>query len=507
VTVLLLGDQLLHGGGPLAARPNERVLLVEAEAFGRKLPYHPHKLTLVFAAMRHRRDELRADGRAVDYRRVETFEDGIRDHLAAHPGDELVAMDPASHGAGKRLQTLVERHGGTLELRENEKFLCTPAEFDDWNDGDGLPRHETFYRWMRERTGYLMADGEPMGGEWNYDDENREPVPDDYDPPDPPAFEPDDVTAETAAWVAETFDGSYDDPPYGGDWADPEPFRWPVTREEALAALDHFAEERLASFGPYQDALSDDEWAGHHSLLSSSINLGLLRPAEVIETVLSAAKADPDVPLNSTEGFLRQVLGWREFVRQVYRLEMPGMASANQLDATEPLPDAYWTGETDMRCLSRAVESVRERGYSHHIQRLMVLSNFATLVGVEPAELDRWFRAGYVDAFHWVTVPNTMSMGTYGSDALATKPYVASANYVDRMGDHCSACPYDPDATYGEDACPFNALYWEFLDRNEDDLRSNHRMGLVYSHLDERDREAVRDQADDVRERLSDGDL
>ncbi|MEF8774375.1 MAG: cryptochrome/photolyase family protein [Halobacteriales archaeon] len=506
MTVLVLGDQLVRGAGPLASRPDDRALLIEATAFARRLPYHPHKLTLVFSAMAHAREELRNAGRPVDYRRVETFEAGIREHFADHPGDELHVMRPASHGAVERLETLISRHGGSLVVHDNAKFLMSPEAFDEWA-GEDLPRHEDFYRHVRRETGYLMADGDPVGGEWNLDEQNRKPVPADYDPPEPPRFEPDDLTRETSRRVRETFDGGYATPPYGGGWADPDPFRWPVTREEGLAALEDFVTHRLAAFGPYQDALADDRWANHHSLLAVSLNLGLLRPGEVVARAIAAGTDDSDVPLSSLEGFVRQVIGWREFVRHAYRRRMPALADANQLGADRPLPSLYWTGETEMRCLDRAVEGVRRRGYAHHIQRLMVMSNFALLYGADPAAVNRWFHAGFVDAFHWVTAPNVLSMGLYADDALATKPYAASANYVDRMGDHCAGCPYDPDETLGADACPFNALYWDFLDRNEDRLRSNHRMALVYAHLDDKDREAMRERAADVRRGVAAGEL
>jgi deoxyribodipyrimidine photolyase-related protein len=513
MTVLVLGNQLSQSHGALADRPDERVLMIEARSFARRLPYHPHKLTLVFAAMRHFRDRLEAAGRRVDYRRAETFGDALSAHVAARPDDDLVVMRPASAGGADRLRTLVERAGGTLEVVENDLFLCSRDQFRDWAEGRERPyRHEHFYRVMRRETGYLMADGDPVGGEWNYDEQNREFPGADYDPPDPPTFEPDDRTAAVAEWVREEFDGGYgevpyEDPPYGGDWAEPEPFRWPVTREEALAALDHFATECLAAFGPYQDAMLAEEWAMHHSLLSAPLNVGLLHPAEVLDRVVAAARENPDVPTSSVEGFVRQVLGWREFMRGVYRESMPGLAAANQLGATEPLPEAYWTGETEMRCLGNAVDRVRRRGYSHHIERLMVLSNFALLLGVDPAALNRWFHAGYVDAYHWVTTPNVVEMGQYAAGAFATKPYAASANYVDRMSDYCGDCAFDPDATTGENACPFNALYWDFLDRNEERLRSNHRMGLVYSHLDDKDRPTIRERAAELRQRARDGDL
>jgi deoxyribodipyrimidine photolyase-related protein len=508
MTVWLRGDHLVRDRGPVARRSDERVLLLEAESFARKLPYHPHKLTLVFAAMRQFRDDLRAAGRTVDYRQVDSFETGLAAHFAANPDDRLVTTEPQAAGARERIETLVEEAGGTVEFVADERFLSSADQFDDWA-GDGRYRHEDFYRFMRRETGYLMDDGDPVGGEWNYDDQNRETPPDDWEPADPPTFEMDETTRETAEWVESTFTGGYDDPPYGGDWADPERFRWPVTRRQAARALDHFVTHRLTDFGPYQDAMRDEEWAMSHSLLSTSLNIGLLSPAEVIERAI-AAYDDGEAPLNSVEGFVRQVLGWREFLRHVYRREMPELATANQLGASQDLPDFYWTGETDMACLSDVVDGVRERGYSHHIERLMILANFGLIYGVEPAQLNRWFHAGYVDAFHWVTTPNVVEMGLYGAGVFATKPYASSANYIDKMSDHCSGCPYYKTKTTGEGACPFNALYWDFLDRNEDQLRSNHRMGLMYSHVDNKDDEEwadIRERADDIRSMARDGSL
>ena len=509
MTVLVLGDQLTRQHGPLATRADERVLLLEVEAFARRHPYHPHKLVAVFSAMRHFRDALRADGRTVDYRQVETFADGFEAHFSEHPDDELVAMRPASHGTADRLRELAADAGGSLTIVDNETFLCSPERFDEWaGDADRL-EHERFYRFVRRETGYLMAEGDPVGGEWNYDDRNRETPPEDYEPPDPPEFEVDETTAEVRELVTEEFAGGYDEPPYGGDWADPGPFRWPVTRRQARRALDHFATERLDDFGDYQDAMLDSEWALEHSLLSVPLNLCLLHPREVVERVVEEYE-NRDVPLNSVEGFVRQVLGWREFLRHVYRREMPELATANQLGAAEDLPEFYWTGETDMACLSDVVDGVRERGYSHHIERLMVLSNFALTYGVEPAQLNRWFHAAYVDAFHWVTTPNVVEMGLFGAGVFATKPYAASANYIDKMSDYCSGCPYYKTKTTGEGACPFNALYWDFLGRNEEQLRSNHRMGLVYSHWDDKDeseRQEIRERVDEIRSMVESGDL
>ena len=494
----VLGTQLHPEAGPLRrASEGSRVLLVEAHEFARRKPYHHDKLTLIFSSMRHFRDELREAGYEVVYIQAPTFGDGLAMFFERYPETTLVAMRSPSHGSGERLRELATEAGGDLELVENELFVSTRQAFDEWaNDADVDPfTHENFYRWMRRETGVLMDGEDPVGGEWNFDDRNREFPPPEWEPP--AVFEPpvDEMTGAVSDWVAETFE----------TWGEAGEFVWPVTREGALARLEQFLDHRLPEFGPYQDAMLADEWAMAHSLLSPSINVGHLHPWEVTKAVERAAVDNPSLALNSVEGVIRQLLGWREFMRHVYRHAMPGLAGANQLGATESLPEFYWSGDTEMRCLSESVGDVRERGYSHHIQRLMVLANFATLWGVQPSELNEWFHATYVDAYHWVTTPNVVEMGQYGDGVFATKPYVSSASYVDRMSDYCGGCRYDPDQDTGENACPFNALYWDFLARNEDHLRSNHRMGLMYSHVDTKrengDLETIRERVETLRQR------
>jgi deoxyribodipyrimidine photolyase-related protein len=486
--------------GP-AADTDRDVVMVEARAFARRRPYHPQKLTLVFSAMRHFRDACRAAGRTVHYYRAETFREGLAEHFEAHPDDDLTLMRPNGHRAADRLRSIVDDLGGSLTVVDNDLFLWTLDGFEEWADGrGGRLRHEEFYRATRRETGYLMDGDDPVGGEFNYDEDNRQTPPEGYEFADPPTFEPDELTRETMAWVDEEFD----------TWGEPEPFRWPVTRGEALEALDAFVADRLPEFGHYQDAMLEDDWALNHALLSAALNLGLLDPREVVGAAVDAYH-QRDLPLNSVEGFVRQVIGWREFMRGVYHRRMPDLATANRLGATEDLPPAYTEGETEMRCLDAAVGGVYDRGYAHHIQRLMILSNFALLYGVEPEQLNDWFHYGFVDAYHWVTTPNVVEMGLYADGAFATKPYAASANYVDRMSDHCGSCPYYKTKTTGEGACPFNSLYWDFLAEHEDELRSNHRMGLVYGHLDDKrdrgDLEAIRERAEEVRAMAREGDL
>jgi deoxyribodipyrimidine photolyase-related protein len=505
MTLWLLGTHLDRTAAYL--EDHDRVLLIEATAFADRRPYHPHKLTFVFAAMRQFRDDLRERGIDVEYRQCETFGDGLDAHFEEHPEDDLTMPRPAAHGAEDRLRTLVDDRGGDLSFVPNPTFLLTPEAFDEWaesrstSDSDSY-RLEGFYRWMRRERGVLMDGDSPAGGEWNYDEENRETPPDDWEPPEPPAFEPDATTEEVASWVDTEFDTFVD-----GEEA--SPFRWPVTREQALSALETFVDARFAEFGEYQDAMVEGEWAMTHSLLSAAINLGLLRPAEVIERAERAYEAG-DAPINSVEGFVRQLLGWREFMRHVYRRSMPAMAEANQLEQTEDLPPAYWTGETEMTCLSEAVGHVREHGYAHHIERLMVLANFALVYGADPGELNEWFHQGFVDAFHWVTTPNVVGMGSFATDVLSSKPYASSGSYVNRMSDYCSSCPYAVSRDTGEGACPFNSLYWTFLREHEDVLRGTGRMGLMYSHVDDKDDEewaALEERAEQVREMARDGTL
>ncbi|WP_435358370.1 cryptochrome/photolyase family protein [Haloarchaeobius sp. DFWS5] len=502
MTLWVFGDQLTTDTGPLAdvAPGVERVLMVESCGFARRMPYHAQKLVLVFSAMRHFRDRLRADGYEVEYRQAETFADGLREHAEANPDDDLTVMEPASHDAADRLCTLADEAGLGLTVVANETFLCSAERFDEWAGDRVTFEQESFYRMQRRETGYLLTDdGDPVGGEWNFDQSNREfPRPEERFL-DPPRFEPDELTEEIIEWVDTEFD----------TWGDADDFAWPVTRGDALAALDDFVENRLPEFGPYQDAMVTRSWSLNHALLAPAMNLGLLLPGEVVEPAIAAYEAG-EAPIESVEGFVRQVIGWREFMRHVYRRSMPELADANQFGHDRDLPEAYYTGETEMRCLSECVGHVWDNAYSHHIERLMVLSNFATILGANPQELNRWFHFAFADAYHWVTTPNVVGMGSFASDVLSTKPYVSSANYVQKMSDFCGDCRYDPDETTGEDACPFNALYWDFLDRHEDTLRSNHRMGLMYSHLDRKGDDelaAIRERASAVKEHADDGTL
>lgn len=493
--LLVLGDQLTRRA---FERDVDRVLMVEASGFAQRYEYHPKKLTLVFSAMRHYRDELRDEGIDVRYVRAQTFAEGFERGI--EDGETVRVQRPAAHADA--LREALEEAGADVEFVRNPKFLVTPDEFDTWAEGRDGFRHETFYRFVRREKGYLVDDeGEPEGGDWNYDDDNRDfpSNPEAYETPEPPSFAPDETTRSVMEEVREDYK----------TWGELEGFDLPVTRDDALETVDDFVKRRLADFGPYQDAMLRNDATVNHSLLSSSLNIGLLCPDEVVDRAVEAYYAG-EAPLNSVEGFVRQVIGWREYMRHVYRRRGDEMHDANALNATHDLPPVYYDADTEMECLSTVVERVRETGYSHHIERLMVLANFALVYGANPHALNRWFRLAYVDAYDWVTTPNVVGMGSYATDAVSTKPYASSGSYVDRMSDFCGACAYDVDETTGDGACPFNSLYWDFIERNRDELGGSHRMSLMYGHLDRKDddeMEVIRERADEVREKARDGEL
>lgn len=513
--VLVLGDQLTRQVGPLAGSDpaHTTVLLIESSEWTRRRRYHRQKVVLVWSAMRHFAADLRSAGfRVLEYR-VGAFEDGLAAHLRAHPGRRIELMEPAEHGLGASLAASVEALGGGLDLVPNGLWLSKDEDFDAWAQDRRSLRMEHWYRLERRRTGWLMADAAgrasrpgdpaatPVGGTWNLDRENRRRVPEAMRFPPTPAFAPDAMTREVIDQVEREYAG------HPGHLAG---FSWPVTREQALVCLDDFIAHRLADFGPYQDALVDGERALAHSLLSVPLNLGLLTAQEACERVLEASLARPGIPLSSTEGFVRQVLGWREFLRHVYRRGMPGLALADGLGHAADLPDFYWSGETRMRCLGEAVRGVLATGHAHHIQRLMVLGNWALLAGVEAQQVDEWFLELFVDAFDWVVMPNVMGMSQWADRTFTSKPYVSGGAYLDRMGDHCGRCPYEPRSSRGPRACPFSSLYWAFIDRHAAVLGSNARMGTAvraWLHRAAPERAAILDRAAEVRRLAAEGDL
>ncbi len=504
--ILVLGDQLTRQVGPLAdATPEDTsVLMIESLELARSIPHHKQKLVMIFSAMRHFAKELEQDGFSVFYRTADSFEAGIEAYLQEHPNADLTTMQPNDYGYDALLKEAAEKYGGTLNLVPNDLWLISPDEFDEWAIDRKTLRMEYFYRTVREKTGWLMEeDGQPVGGKWNFDKENRRPPKEGHDYPEPPSFEPDNITQEVIAFVEEVVPNHF---------GRAEGFDWPVTRAQALEALEDFCANRLRDFGPFEDAMVQGETTLYHSLLSAPLSMGLLHPREVCEMALEyAADGHRKIPLNSIEGFIRQVSGWREFMFQVYRLKMPEFREQNKLGHERGVPEFFWSGDTQMNCLHHTIKQLRETGHTHHIQRLMVLGNFALIAGVNPQKLTEWFTACYIDALEWVMVPNVIGMSQYADlGSFTTKPYAASANYINKMSDYCRGCSYSHTKTTEENACPFNSLYWDFLDRHKEKFGKNPRMSLMMANWDKRGEEVkgeILARAKEVKEKLERGEL
>ncbi len=470
----------------LPASPREgRVLLVESTGKGAALPWHRWKLVLVLSALRHLKAELEAQGFVVDHRVAPSYAEGIRAHLAEHAPEAVTVQAPAEWGIAQSIAALA-RQEARVRLEPDRRFLTSREWFAGWAKGRKLLRMEDFYRQQRRRLGILVdGNGDPVGGQWNLDRENRESAKALRAhglPAAPVAFPHDEITRKVIRLV----DGM------PGHWGSTAGFDLPVTRAQALAALDDFVAHRLADFGPYEDAMLAGETYLYHSRLSAAMNVGLLHPREIADRAVAAwergvAGTGPAVPLQSLEGFVRQVIGWREYVNGIYWLAMPDYRARNYFGFSRPLPQLFWEPErTDLACVRDSVRMVRDTAYAHHIHRLMVLCNFANLTLTDPRRLSDWFWAAFADAMEWVELPNVVGMGTFGDGGLlASKPYVSSAAYLQRMSDYCGGCRYDPKRRTGEGACPFNYLYWSFLD----DVRRGgfdvgQRMALVLKQLE-----------------------
>ena len=443
--------------------------MVESITKGNALPFHKKKLVLVLSAMRHFAEELRQDGYRVEVVRAASYVEGIAKHVALHNSSRIIALAPRDYGLDQALRRA--NFGVPLELHDDGgsggHFLLPRAVFAEWASGREHLRMDVFYRWMRRRTSTLMNGGKPEGGKWSFDSENRKKVRGQV-PPDLPVFPPDALTRRVMAEVAVWSDG----------WGDAEGFGWPVTRVDALDALHQFVDQRLIHFGDFQDAMVEGESFLWHACLSPALNLGLLSPQDVLDVVLAAY--GQGAPLNAVEGLVRQIIGWREFIRGVYWLKMPGLREANRFNAQLPLPDFFWDpSRTDMACVQDAVRSVHTHGYAHHIQRLMVLGNIGLLLGVQPLELSHWFWAGFVDAHEWVELPNVVGMALAADATFTTKPYAASGAYINKMSNHCRGCRFNVKVRSGQDACPFNALFWEFMVRHRETLAQNPRLGML----------------------------
>ena len=500
----VLGDQLSHNLSSLSGQDIAAsvILIVEVDDEASYVAHHKAKLAYIFSAMRHHADDLRAAGWHVDYVRLTdggnsgSFTGELARAIEKHKPDRIRVTESGEWRVQAMLESWGDRFDVPVTILPDSRFLCTHAEFEVWTEGRKQLRMEFFYREMRRKTGLLMDDDKPEGGQWNFDAENRKPAKRDLMMPKPLHFVPDAISSDVIDMVGRRF---------AKNMGRTEKFGFAVTRADALKQQTQFLDHALPKFGDYQDAMLTGEPFLWHSILSPYINSGLLDPLELCREV-EQRYHDGKVPLNAAEGFIRQIIGWREYVRGIYWLAGPDYVERNQLNAKRDLPAFYWTGQTDMHCLSQAVGQTLEYAYAHHIQRLMITGNFALIAGIDPKQVHDWYLAVYADAYEWVELPNTLGMSQFADGGmLASKPYAASGAYINRMSDYCGSCRFNVKQRTGPDACPFNGLYWDFIARNEKQLRNNPRMAMPYRNWDrmnEADKIALRRQAKQFLERL-----
>jgi len=444
--------------------------------------HHKQKIVLVFSAMRHFAEQLRQSGRTVHYfaygdtPQLYSFTETLNHMQGVKNYQRLMVTEPGEY----RLKEEFAAWSGTpaLDILPDDRFLADHQQFQTWADGRKQLRMEFFYRDMRRQTGLLMDGDQPVGGQWNYDSDNRKKLPRGHVLPPRLRAETDTLTAQVMALVEENF---------ASHMGNLDRFDWPVTAQQAKAHLAHFLDVCLPQFGDYQDAMKQGEVFLYHSLIASSLNLGLLDPLKICQAA-ELRWQQGLAPLNAVEGFIRQIIGWREFIRGIYWLKMPHYETSNYFEHNRKLPEFYYSSDTDMACMKDAIVATQNHAYAHHIQRLMITGNFALLAGLAPAEVNQWYLEVYADAYQWVQLPNTHGMALFADGGVVgSKPYAASGAYINRMSDHCSGCRYDVKQREGEDACPFNYLYWDFMMRHEDKLGDNPRMGMVYRNLQKMD--------------------
>ncbi len=507
--MLVLGDQLSLDSAAFDDfdPQQDRVWMAENDQEATHVWCHQYRLVAFFAPMRHFAQAVRDTGYSLDYhaltadKRVArgcSFTSILKQTLQHDKPTRVIVLQPGDYRVLEELKAVCAAQSVELEVREDRSFYCTPERFERWASGRKSLVLESFYRVMRAEHDLLMdGKNEPLGGQWNFDKDNRKPFgkTGPQNVPEPIAFEPDDVTREVMAMVAKRFE---DHP------GSLERFDLPVNRQQALQALDDFIQHRLPSFGDYQDAM----WQGtkflYHSRLSHALNLHLLSAREVVEAAITAFDQG-DVELACVEGFVRQIIGWREFVRGVYWREMPSYAERNSLGCSDQqdVPSFFWDGQTEMACVRDSMRLLNETAYAHHIQRLMVLGLYSQLLGVHPLAFHHWHLAMYADAIDWVSLPNALGMSQFGDGGIiATKPYCASGNYIDGMSNYCKGCRYKPRQATGDDACPFTTLYWDFLARHEAQFRRNPRMTMQLKNLQRKDAaemHEIRKRADAIR--------
>lgn len=479
---LILGDQLNpHHSWFKEVNDTITYIMIESRGEGSYAPHHVQKIAGIFSAMRQFATELKRAGHQVKYFKILESEEielwDILHSACVKIGTHVLQfMQPDEIRLHENLLNLNKR-GIELEVFSTEHFISTPEEFRETFKNKKTFLMESFYRKLRKKTGILMEGEQPLGGTWNYDSQNRKKLPKNHTIP--PPYLPQTDVSEIYKEILEA------NLPVIGSIGDPKYFYWPTNWKQANDIFEHWLEYSFERFGDYQDAMTTENWALYHSRISFALNIKLLRPLDICLRAEAYFKENEHIPINAAEGFIRQILGWREFMRGVYWERMPEFGQENYFGHDRKLPEWFWTGKTSMKCLSHSITQSLQHAYAHHIQRLMVTGNFALLAGIDPSELDMWYLGIYIDAFEWVEITNTRGMSQYADGGwIATKPYVASANYMKKMGNYCSNCTYNEKTKVDSDSCPFNALYWDFFDRNRDKLGNNFRLGMVYRTYD-----------------------
>ena len=507
--IFILGDQLsLNLPSLLKANKAEDVILMcEVHAEATAVKHHKKKIAFLFSAMRHFADELANDGYIVCYVKIDdaentqSFETELKRAVQGYNPKSIFITEPSEHRVRELVQAWANDFDGHVIVLPDNRFLCSSSEFQEWARGRKQLRMEYFYRTLRRKYNVLMDGDKPEGGAWNYDKDNRTPAKDGLKIPKPYMEAPDHITEDVMGLVSDAFSDHF------GDML---PFHYAVTRQGALKALDNFIETRLVNFGTYQDAMLTSEPWMFHSHISLYLNCGLLSPLECIRKA-EIAYHEGQAPLNSVEGFIRQILGWREYVKGIYDMKMPHYAEENYLKAQRVLPEFYWSGQTQMNCLKQCVTETRENAYAHHIQRLMVLGNFALIAGLDPDEVNKWYHLVYADAYEWVELPNVSGMVLFADGGvLASKPYAASGAYINKMSNYCGSCSYKVTVKNGPKACPFNYLYWNFMIDNQEKLSNNPRMAMPYRTLGkmrEPKREAIKTDASRFFRKIENGEI
>jgi deoxyribodipyrimidine photolyase-related protein len=493
---MVLGDQLSMGLTALGDinRTEDVIFMCEVSDETTYVKHHQKKIVFILSAMRHFAADLKKKGYHVDYVHLDdkgntgSFTTELARAIKRHKSTEIITTFPGEYRVLEMMQCWESQFGIPVSILPDDRFLCDADAFAQWAHGRKQLRMEYFYREMRQRYDVLMENGQPAGGQWNYDTDNRKKPPANITIPKTYQTKPDAITQSVIALVSDRFKTHF---------GHPEPFHYAVTRRQALKALKLFINERLADFGDYQDAMLTEEPWMFHAHIALYMNVGLLTAKECIDAAAKAGE-NGSAPLNAVEGFIRQILGWREYIRGIYWLKMPDYANENYFNAKRPLPDFFWTGNTNLNCLKQSITNTQENAYAHHIQRLMVLGNFLLSIGAAPAAVSEWYLLVYADAFEWVELPNVFGMALFADGGvLASKPYLSGGAYVNKMSNYCKGCKYKVKQKTGPDACPFNYLYWNFLMTHQKKLGKNPRMAMMYRTLEKMpDTQRQRVQAD-----------